>query len=174
MQLLKEIYRNEGLNPQGKAIRREAVRGIVFMDEKLLLVYSSTTRSYKFPGGGIKSGENHLEALRREIKEECGVWLAKVRGPFGKVVEYAAPKESEYDVFCQTSHYYFCSVDPKFLGQELEEYELDLGLQPEWVGITAALEKNRLALAGCFGEPPSWVYRETYVLNQLKEIYRGI
>lgn len=169
MELLKEIYRTEGLNPHGKALNREAVRGITFMDKKLLLVYSPTNGCYKFPGGGIKHGENHLEALNREIKEECGVLLTGINGAFGQIVEYGIPKEFDYDVFCQTSYYYLCTVDPKFRGQNLDEYEFELGLRPEWVDVNFALQKNHLALTGYYGEPPFWATRETYMLGLLAE-----
>lgn len=51
-------------------IFREAVRGIIKHENKLLMVYSSKDGDYKFPGGGVDVGETHEEALVREIREE--------------------------------------------------------------------------------------------------------
>lgn len=145
------------------------MRGIALRGEKLLLVYSPIDRGFKFPGGGIKDGESHVEALNREIEEECGVALAGISGEFGRIVEYGKAKETDYDIFKQTSHYYLCTVHSEFRGQKLDEHERELGLRPEWVEISVALAKNELSLTGNFGEPPSWARRETFILRLLSE-----
>lgn len=63
---------------------------------RLLLIRGATGRWY-LPGGRIKAGEGPIEALRREIAEECG-WSAEI-GPaagrgeqaiFGGAVHLAA------------------------------------------------------------------------------------
>ena len=72
MKLLSTIYRNKGANPEGKTFQREAVRGVIFRDGELLMIYSTVNGDYKFPGGGIEADELHAEALQREIQEECG------------------------------------------------------------------------------------------------------
>ena len=69
MELLGTIYRDKKANPEGKTILREAVRGVIFCEGKLLMVYSTVNGDYKFPGGGVDAGETHLDALRREISE---------------------------------------------------------------------------------------------------------
>ena len=56
MKLLATIFRDKNVNPQGKTIHREAVRGIIFCDGKLLMVYSSVNGDYIFPGGGVDVG----------------------------------------------------------------------------------------------------------------------
>lgn len=167
VKLLKELYRSEDLNLAGRTISREAARAIILQDDEVLMVYSPVNKDYKFPGGGIKEGESHQEALLREVREECGVILAEIRGKFGLVVEYARPREVEYDVYRQNSYYYLCRVHPEFIGQSLDDYEQCLGLRPEWVGIGKAVEKNRSVLKGNYGEPPVWTRRDTYVLSKL-------
>jgi hypothetical protein len=57
MKLLKEIVKKQGINFDGKAINREAVRGVIIKNNKLLMIYSSKDGEYKFPGGGIDIGE---------------------------------------------------------------------------------------------------------------------
>lgn len=57
MKLLKEINHKEQLNKQGKTITREAVRAVIINNRKLLMLFSSETGAYKFPGGRKESGE---------------------------------------------------------------------------------------------------------------------
>src|SRR6188508_1950732 len=55
---------------------REAVRALVVDDDdRVLLVrfeFPDATR-WALPGGGIDAGETHLDALRRELREEIGL-----------------------------------------------------------------------------------------------------
>lgn len=68
------------------------------------MVYSSKDGDYKFPGGGVDSGETYEEALIREIREECGAKVTNICFEFGKMVEYDVPIEKEYDVFKMISY----------------------------------------------------------------------
>ncbi|GAB4487213.1 MAG: NUDIX domain-containing protein [Anaerolineales bacterium] len=87
MELLKEIMRSPGVPCAGKMSSREAVRGIIRRGNALLLVYSTELRDYKFPGGGVKTGETHRQALLREIREETGAAMTGIEQPFGKVIK---------------------------------------------------------------------------------------
>jgi 8-oxo-dGTP diphosphatase len=55
---------------------RQAVRALVVdTDQRVLLVrfeFPTATR-WALPGGGLEPGENHLDALRRELEEEVGL-----------------------------------------------------------------------------------------------------
>ena len=167
MRLLRTIYRSEGLKLDERMISREAVRAIVLDDRQVLMVYSPVNKDYKFPGGGIQEWESHEEALCREIREECGVILSTVGKEYGYIAEYSKPREKEYDVFRQISYYYFCKVDPLFVGQNLDSYERELGMRPEWVSIEHALRANQSVLNGEFGQVPRWTLRDTWVLKQI-------
>lgn len=58
----------------GTKVYRPSVRGIIFTEDgKMALAHSRKRHYYKFPGGGIEAGENHIEALLREVKEETGL-----------------------------------------------------------------------------------------------------
>ena len=59
MKLLKEIVSKQGINFDGKTIYREAVRGVIIKGKPLLMIYSPKDGDYKFPGGGIDTGERH-------------------------------------------------------------------------------------------------------------------
>lgn len=58
------------------------------------MIYSPKNGDYKFPGGGVDHGESFEEALIREIREECGVTVARIEREFGCVIEYDRPAES--------------------------------------------------------------------------------
>lgn len=91
MNLLRAFYRSDGLNLAGKTISRAAVRAVILDGDQILLVYSPVNHDYKFPGGGVEEDENHVEALSREIREECGLILEKVQGEFGLVWNTQSP-----------------------------------------------------------------------------------
>jgi len=168
MNLLKEINHEEQLNKNGKMIIREAVRGIILDNEKVLMIFSSKNGDYKFPGGGNKIGENKEETLIREVQEECGALVSKIEKGFGKVIEYNKPLKKEYDVFKMTSYYYICMVEENFCKQNLDQYEEELGFKPVWVDIDDAIQKNKLILNSNFGKIPRWTKRETFVLEFIK------
>ncbi len=63
MELLKEINHKEQLNKKGRLITREAVRGIILDNEKVLMILSTENGDYKFPGGGNEIGETKEETL---------------------------------------------------------------------------------------------------------------
>ena len=146
---------------------REAVRAVIFQGNKLLLIYSTVRGDYKFPGGGIKRGESGDEALRREIREECGAELTTVGRLIGQVKEERPAFDKEFDTFVMTSRYYLCTVDKEEISeQELDDYEADLGFTPVWITPDDALKANEKILAED-GSPPVWTKRETRFLQAL-------
>lgn len=166
MKLLTTLFRDENVNIEGKTFLREAVRGIIFRERKLLMIYSPVIGDYKFPGGGIEAGEAHLDALRREIREESGATLVRVTGEFGKLLEYAIAKEEENETFKMYSYYYFCEINGEIGAQNLDVYEERLGFSPRWVRIETALQKNLRVLAES-NPVPQWTRREVFVLEKL-------
>ena len=119
----------------------------------------------------VLSTQSHSQALARELKEECGAELIQVHRAFGRVVEYAVPKEPDFDVFCMTSYYYLCAVGAQLGPQSLKGYELDLGMEPHWITVQQALAVNERTLAA--GQAPSWTRRETMVLKLVEEALRA-
>lgn len=172
MQLLKEIYRTQGMELGGRTFHREAVRGIILQQGKLLMVYSVQNGDYKFPGGGVQPDESHDDALRREIREECGARLMDIERPFGKVIEYDVPVEQDYDVFQMTSYYYLCQTDQALGEQQLDPYEAALGFRPGWVELEDALRANAAVLRAGLPGTPRWTRREVFVLGQVKNRLR--
>lgn len=147
---------------------REAVRGIIIKDKKILMVHSKN-QDYKFPGGGIKKDEGHMNALAREIEEETGYICSKINEQVGIVTERSKDRYVNNRVFKMISYYYFAEVLNKKRSQKLDPYEAELEFKPEWVTLEEAIDNNeKIILAGI--EPiANWIFRETYVLKKIKK-----
>ena len=53
-----------------------SVKAMIFFEAKLLLLRKNdgkTVSHWEFPGGGLRRGENFLDGLYREVKEETGL-----------------------------------------------------------------------------------------------------
>ena len=166
MHILAEIHRADGVNIHGKTVQRTAVRAVIQRERKLLMVHSSAMGDYKFPGGGVDAGETHEQALRREVREECGAELSRIGEEIGAVVEYDNDTETDCDTFKMTSHYYRCEVAEGFGAQKLDGYEKDLGFTPVWISIEASLQQNKMFLDS--ENAPEWLKREIFVLEYLR------
>lgn len=168
MRILNELFRAEKINLSGNAISREAVRGIIIENKKLLMIYSSKNGDYKFPGGGTDIGESYEDTLIREVREESGAMVTKVKSLFGIVIEYDKPIEKEFDVFKMTSYYYICEVSSNFGKQSLDKYEKELGFIPVWIDINKAIEINKTIIESA-KKTPQWTKRETSILEIIRD-----
>ena len=66
---------------------REAGRGIVVRDGKILLTHELNTGVFMTPGGGLEENETLNECCIRELKEETG-YIVKPVKQFLKINEY--------------------------------------------------------------------------------------
>ena len=147
--------------------RREAVRAVIFRNDRLLMIYSPVNGDYKFPGGGIEPEETGEGALKREVREECGTELAAIGRQIGRVTEERPCPDKNFDRLFMTSSYYLCTVDRSiFEEQQLDGYEEELGFTPLWISPEEALSANEAVLAGS-RTPPPWTKRETLFLKRL-------
>lgn len=147
---------------------REAVRGIIMKDSKILMVHSKN-RDYKFPGGGIKKGESYMEALRREVEEETGYVCSKINEQFGIVTEKSKDRYFNNKIFKMISYYYLAEVSDKRKSQKLDPYEARLEFKPEWININDAINNNDNIMKLGMEPIANWIYRETYVLKEIKK-----
>lgn len=167
MNILTEIHRSQGINITGRTIHRTAVRAVAWHGRDLLLIYSSKVGDYKFPGGGVMEGESHVQALQREVQEECGMSLTHMGEEIGAIIEYNLAQESDYDVFKMTSHYYRCDVKDGSGTQTLDPYEHQLGFKPVWMDIGRAIRLNKALLHS--DNRPEWLRREIFILEYLRQ-----
>jgi len=125
---------------------RVTIRAIIpNEDHQLLMVYAPKLKDYTFPGVGMKKDEDHIDALKREMKEELGANTVINIKPYGYIEEKRFGLSKSPTVYLQTSYYYIASV-ADFGKQQLAEREIDHGVIPVWVDIDDALKVNRLAI----------------------------
>lgn len=141
MRLLLEIDTKD-YNIHGKAFVRPSVRGIIIRDGKIGMVHSLKYNYYKFPGGGIEHGENHYEALIREVREESGLIVIpdSIR-EYGLV--HRVQKGEKEDVFIQDNYYYLCETESEVMPQNLDDYEADEHFTLEFTTPMLAIIINR-------------------------------
>lgn len=123
--------------PSARAIIRAA-------DGRLAMVYSRTYQYYKFPGGGIRYGENPAEALLREVREETGILIKKdsVR-EYGSVLRLQKSGRQENTVFEQENFYYTCSAEEQAGSQNLDDYEKEAGFELRYISARDAAAENK-------------------------------
>lgn len=132
MKLLQEIKDREYPEDLSVLRTRKAARALLFDGDKIPLLFVSKYNYHKLPGGGIEEGENILQALAREVKEEVGCEL-EVMGEVGEIKEFRSQMN-----LIQNSYCYFGNIlskgDPSFTEEELNE-----GFRVIWFNLDDAI-----------------------------------
>jgi ADP-ribose pyrophosphatase YjhB (NUDIX family) len=171
LMIFRSVFEEESVKGfTGKKNVREAVRAVIFKDNEILLVHTNKG-DYKFPGGGIESGESYVEGLTREVAEETGYANCRVLEKLGMVTEKSIDTFEPDAIFNMVSHYYLCQLtNQKKIEQELDTYEYEQNFTPKWVTLKNAIHQNEYVLSQ--SDPNDWVTRETFVLKELQKIYQ--
>ncbi|MCH5200770.1 MAG: NUDIX domain-containing protein [Oscillospiraceae bacterium] len=129
-------------DPSAPVFVRPSVRGIIIRDGKVGLVHSLKYNYYKFPGGGMESGEEQTETLIREVREESGLIVVpdSIR-EYGMV--HRVQKGQYGDTFVQDNYYYFCDTQGEPMSQRLDDYEAEAEFTLEFVDPAEAIRVNR-------------------------------
>ena len=135
------VYDYKNYKENGTVGRRPSVRGVIIREGKIAMVHSLKYDYYKFPGGGIDSGESHLDALIREVREEtCLIVIPQSVKEYGLVVR--REKGRFEDLFIQENFYYLCNVEDEVACQNLDDYEEEEEFALEWVEPQNAIDVN--------------------------------
>ena len=110
---------------------REACRGVIIQNDKILLTYEVNTDQWFIPGGGLENGESIEECCVRELAEETG-YVVDTKEQYLTINEY-------YDEWLFVSHYYICDLVGE-TQRKLTERELEVGLEPRWIDLNEAVE----------------------------------
>lgn len=106
--LCRDINGNAHIVNQSKLVHRSSVYAVIKSEEGVLLVRDRTSdEKWDLPGGGIEKGEDLIDALKREVKEETGL---KVISNPKKICEFT---EYFYDIDSKKgweSHRFFFEV----------------------------------------------------------------
>ena len=123
---------------------RNSARSIIIQGKKVAMIYSAKYNYYKFPGGGIEDGENPVDAMIRETREESGlVVLPDTVKEYGYVHRIQRSDQDETECFIQDNYYYLCKAADEIVSQELDDYEAKETYTLEYVEPDAAIRKNR-------------------------------
>ncbi len=124
--------------------RRDSARSIIIENGRIAMVRSLKYDYYKFPGGGIENGEEPVDAMIRETREEAGlsVDVSTVK-EYGYVHRIQRSDGDPTECFVQDNYYYLCGTEGGAVPQKLDDYEEREGYRLEYVSPSAAIEKNR-------------------------------
>lgn len=115
---------------------RRAARAVVRDTQGMIaLLYVSKLHYYKLPGGGIDQGEDVLEALRRECREEIGCEIRNIR-ELGHVTEYRGEFSLRQDSYC-----FAADISGGKKAPNMTQKELDEGFEVVWMPPHEAIAK---------------------------------
>ena len=147
--------------------RRDSARSIIIGGGKVAMVHSLKYDYYKFPGGGIEEGEDPVEAMIRETREEAGLSVIpeSVR-EYGRVYRAVRSLNDPSERFVQENYYYLCDAEDDPAPQQLDGYEAEEQYRLEFVEPSLAIRKNRSVTPDA-PYSPSMFEREARVLECL-------
>ena len=134
LKVIKDSDIGESFIPEVSQERGSA-RAVIFdEDNKIALLHVVNKNYHKLPGGGMEKGENIIEALKREAKEEIGCEIDDIQ-ELGIIEEF----RGKYKLH-QLSHCFLAKIiggkgEPNF-----EEDEILDGFIPLWVTLDEAID----------------------------------
>lgn len=167
MKLLKELIHPELASREGRVLRRQAARGIVLREERILLLFTERYNDFSLPGGGVDQDEDIQVALKRELEEETGARDVQVRAHYGFIEEYRPHWKPDYDLMHMTSHFFVCDVAPELATARMESYEIANGMRPVWIGVEDAMNHNRQVMLRQEKTMGQSIQRETFMLEKI-------
>ena len=122
---------------------RPSARSIIITGKKIALIHSLKYDYYKFPGGGIEPGEDPLQALIRETREEAGLTVIpqSIR-EYGCVHRVQRGVLDRTELFIQDNYYYFCQTEEQGAAQKLDGYEAAERFTLEYMSPLQAIGTN--------------------------------
>jgi len=143
MKLLKIIKDAEPAD-EANIKTREGSRAVLFDDNGMVpLLFVSKFNFHKLPGGGIESGEDQIQALKREAMEEVGCEI-EVKDEIGKIIEY----RTEWNIK-STNYCYWGRIISKGT-TSFTEREIEQGFEVVWMTLPDAIKKIETDEPECY------------------------
>lgn len=153
-------------------MERYAVRAMIQKNGKWAM-QKSAAGEYKIPGGGVEAGENFVEALIREVREETGLIVIpdSIR-EIGEVQEIRKDSFEENTKYIAHSLCYFCEVKEEVTETSMTENEISRGYTFQWESLDYIISNNEKV------QKEVWTIRDTKFLKWLKgrqdEFYKSL
>ena len=149
-----------------RVFKRDSARSIIIRNGRVAMVHSLKYDYFKFPGGGIENGENPVDAMIRETREEAGLTVIEetVR-EYGYVHRIQRSDNDPSECFDQDNYYYLCEAEDSLVSQDLDDYEQRESYRLEFVDPSTAIEKNRMGNNSPYNQ--TMFEREALVLERL-------
>ena len=145
---------------------RDSARSIVIRDGKIAMVRSQKYHYYKFPGGGIEKGEDPVEAMIRETREEAGlIVIPETIREYGYVHRIQKSDSDPTECFVQDNYYYICDVREALSSQDLDDYEAEEAYELVFTEPETAIKADRSVKESPYN--PVMFEREARVLEML-------
>ncbi len=165
MRLLFEMDNKDYENCTRRNVR-DSARSIIIQDGKVAMVHSLKYDYYKFPGGGIEQGEDPVESMIRETREEAGLIVKpETVREYGLVHRIQKSVNDDAECFVQDNYYYLCQADELKVSQDLDDYEAKEGYTLEYVDPLVAIRVNRRPTESPYSQ--LMLEREALVLERL-------
>ena len=147
---------------------RNSARSIIIRNGKAAMIHSTKYDYYKFPGGGIERGEDPVQAMIRETREEAGLTVIpeSVR-EYGCVHRIQKSVSDPAEVFIQDNFYYLCDAEDTVASQELDDYESRESYTLEFTDPHTAIRKNLADIRSPYNN--TMFIREARVLQMLMD-----
>lgn len=143
MRLLFEMDKQDYENCTHSFVRNSA-RSIIISNRKIAMIHSKKYDYYKFPGGGIESGEDPVAAMVRETREEAGLVVKfETVKEYGYVHRIQRSDQDAAECFIQDSYYYLCEAENEIVSPCLDDYEAKENYILEFVDPQIVITKNR-------------------------------
>jgi 8-oxo-dGTP pyrophosphatase MutT (NUDIX family) len=164
MRLLKTTIHPDVDPNSAMILKRQAARAVVLKGEDILMLYTQRYDDYTLPGGGIDEGEDIINGLIRELKEETGAMGIADILPFGRYEEFRPWSKNNFDTLHMNSYCFTCKVDDELGLTQLEDYEVSNGMCPIWLNIHEAIAHNQNTIRNSDKKGLS-IERETFLLK---------
>lgn len=138
MELIKEIFDTdigETIDEEASFRVKKNTRGVVFnANGQVAIIFVSKDNHHKLPGGVIGSGEEIVEALKREISADIGYGI-KVMGEAGLIIEYRGKSNLLQLTFC-----YMAKIEEEREQNYTADEEGEETAEIKWIDLDEAIE----------------------------------
>lgn len=169
MQILKTHFHPDVKTCENKSVfTRLATRSITVQNDAILLLYTERYEDYSLPGGGLDLGEDQIEGMIRELREETGAKEVSNIKPFGIYEEYRPWNKPDHDIQHMISYCYTCDISSELGILNMDAHEIKNGMKAVWVSIHQAIAHNKQTIATSEKKGMS-IERETFLLGLIAQ-----